>query len=48
MKDTTKLDGLRPGDRYEGVTVLFCNATRGNCGNSPYSHHSKFSHKLEQ
>ena len=43
MNDSTKLDGLWPGDRYHGgLTVLSCNAMPGNCGNSPYSHHSSF------
>ena len=42
-RDTTKLDGLRPGDCYHGgLTVLSRSATRGNRGNSPYSHHSPF------
>ena len=42
-RDTTKLDGLRPGDCYHGgLTVLSCSATRGNRGNSPYSHPSPF------
>ena len=41
--DTTKPDGLRPGDCYHGgLTVLSRSATRGNRGNSPYSHHSPF------
>ena len=48
-RDTTKPDGLRPGDCYHGgLTVLSRSATRGNRGNSPYSHHSPFSHTLEQ
>ena len=34
--DTTKHDGLRPGDCYHGgLTVLSCSATRVNRGNSP-------------
>ena len=42
-RDTTKPDGLRPGDCYHGgLTVLSRSATRGNLGNSPYSHHSPF------
>ena len=43
MNDTTKVDGLRPGDCYHGgLTVLSCNATRGNRGKSHYSHYSQF------
>ena len=46
---TTKSDGPRPGDCYHGgLRVLSCSATRGNRGNSPYSHHSPFFHNLEQ
>ena len=42
-RDTTKPDGLQPGDCYHGgLTVLSCSATRGNRGNSPYSHYSPF------
>ena len=37
-RDTTKLDGLQPGDCYHGgLTVLSRSATRGNRGNSPYT-----------
>ena len=42
-RDTTKPNGLRPGNCYHGgLTVLSCSATRGNRGDSPYSHHSSF------
>ena len=49
MNAIARLDGFRPADCYNGgLTVLSCNATRGNSGNSTYSHHSQFLHKLEQ
>ena len=42
-RDTTKPDGLWPGDCYHGgLTVLSYSATRDNRGNSPYSQHIPF------